>query len=260
MIAPRTGDERTSSRPPVSSCTLSLAPSSAWRPRDRRSVLGPEAWRLNEFVEECAAWKRLASQIRSRPRWRSTRGQTSEAAEAEASLQRRSARQAARSTPAHSPPPGQPIRRRRVSDSYSERARIPAESSHGRCDRRLRTRLRSSASLGSRFPSDAERGWRSQPTLAPRSASPPTALDGRLRSAAPAVQLPRIAARRGAHRRSGALHGARRYLCRCRPATRGCAVAPYDSGDDVRMLGWVLLAVGLAGAMPLTTLRLVAEG
>jgi hypothetical protein len=39
---------------------------------------------------------------------------------------------------------------------------------------------------------------------------------------------------------------------------RVVAVGPYDSGEDVRMLGWVLLAVGLTGAMGLTTLRLVA--
>ena len=41
--------------------------------------------------------------------------------------------------------------------------------------------------------------------------------------------------------------------------TRIVAV-PHDSGEDVRMLGWVLLAVGIAGATALTTLRLVAEG
>jgi hypothetical protein len=40
--------------------------------------------------------------------------------------------------------------------------------------------------------------------------------------------------------------------------TRVVAVAPHDSGADVRMLGWVLLAVGLAGATALTTLRLGA--
>jgi hypothetical protein len=46
-----------------------------------------------------------------------------------------------------------------------------------------------------------------------------------------------------------------------RPAgdTRVVAVAPHDPGEDVRMLGWVLLAVGLAGATALTALRLSAR-
>lgn len=38
------------------------------------------------------------------------------------------------------------------------------------------------------------------------------------------------------------------------PATRIVAVDIDDSGVDIRMLGWVLLAVGLAGVVPMTVL------